>query len=378
MTIFYYIVAGSSESAAMRVVVIGGGIMGCATAYYLTQLGPSSLEVTLVEGHVVAGQASGKAGGFLAKDWCRGHLGHLAKKSFQLHAELASEFGAEAVGYRALDTVMAEVNESRSGRTNSSSSNVPKWMDCDVTSSSVGGTKETTAQVHPKLLTETLLQKAVDKGARVVMAWAQSVELDDEDKVRGVVLDNGESLPADVAVVAMGPWSHKANDWFPKARLPDIRGRRAHSVVLSADLTADAAFVSLSGGDDPELYPRPDGTVYVCGRGDAEDLPQRPDQVECDLDSCAYLSDVAAKVSSSLSGAAVLSRQACYLPSASTDGIPLIGAIPRYDGAFIAVGHTCWGILNGPATGKALAELILDGTSGCVDLTAFDPKRFAR
>ena len=32
-------------------------------------------------------------------------------------------------------------------------------------------------------------------------------------------------------------------------------------------------------------------------------------------------------------------------------------------------GHSCWGILNGPATGKALAEMIATGASQCVDLT---------
>ena len=36
-------------------------------------------------------------------------------------------------------------------------------------------------------------------------------------------------------------------------------------------------------------------------------------------------------------------------------------------------GHSCWGILNGPATGKALAEMIATGASQCVDLTPYDP-----
>lgn len=39
-------------------------------------------------------------------------------------------------------------------------------------------------------------------------------------------------------------------------------------------------------------------------------------------------------------------------------------------------GHTCWGILNGPATGEALAQLIVEGKPKYVDLKAFDPARF--
>ncbi len=41
-------------------------------------------------------------------------------------------------------------------------------------------------------------------------------------------------------------------------------------------------------------------------------------------------------------------------------------------------GHSCWGILNGPATGKALAEMICTGASECVDLSPYDPARLIR
>ena len=34
-----------------------------------------------------------------------------------------------------------------------------------------------------------------------------------------------------------------------------------------------------------------------------------------------------------------------------------------------------WGILNAPATGEALAELIADGVARSTDLTPFDPMR---
>ncbi len=38
-------------------------------------------------------------------------------------------------------------------------------------------------------------------------------------------------------------------------------------------------------------------------------------------------------------------------------------------------GHNVWGILNAPATGEALAELVADGTARSVDLAPFDPAR---
>ena len=67
--------------------------------------------------------------------------------------------------------------------------------------------------------------------------------------------------------------------------------------------------------------------------------------------------------------------QACYLPLPPKDA-PVIGKIPYYKGRlYIAAGHYCWGILNGPATGKGLAELIIKGQSS-IDLSPFDPVNF--
>ena len=87
----------------MHVVVCGGGVIGAATAFYLTELGA---EVTLVERCELAAAASGKAGGFLARDWCDGNaMGPLARASFDLHAELAERLDAD-YGYRRVDTLM--------------------------------------------------------------------------------------------------------------------------------------------------------------------------------------------------------------------------------------------------------------------------------
>ena len=120
------------------------------------------------------------------------------------------------------------------------------------------------------------------------------------------------------------------------------------------------------------MYPRPDGTVYVCGEGDDDALPDDPKDVEFLADKCKKLKDNLETMCPSTKGSEVLKEQACYLPCTS-NGAPIIGAIPGYEGAYIATGHTCWGILNGPATGKAMAELIWKGKAECVDLALFQP-----
>ena len=51
-----------------RILVVGGGIVGCSTAYFLAKAGYTNLAVYEAVG--VAHAASGRAGGFLAADWC--------------------------------------------------------------------------------------------------------------------------------------------------------------------------------------------------------------------------------------------------------------------------------------------------------------------
>jgi glycine/D-amino acid oxidase-like deaminating enzyme len=47
----------------------------------------------------------------------------------------------------------------------------------------------------------------------------------------------------------------------------------------------------------------------------------------------------------------IVARQACFRPI-TQDGLPFIGKGPEIEGAYVATGHSVWGILNAPATGK--------------------------
>jgi glycine/D-amino acid oxidase-like deaminating enzyme len=82
-------------------VICGGGAIGAAIAYFLSLRGARPI---VIERYEVAGAASGKSGGFLALDWCRGSsLDRLARRSFELHAQLSSGLG-DPWGYRRLTT----------------------------------------------------------------------------------------------------------------------------------------------------------------------------------------------------------------------------------------------------------------------------------
>ena len=155
--------------------------------------------------------------------------------------------------------------------------------------------------------------------------------------------------------------------------------------MCSSDLTlaapevpAHALFVDYRTADgralEPEIFPRPDGEVYICGMADPAPLPDSPEAVEVDDTACAVLARAAGRVSTALAEAQILKRQACYRP-VTDDGLPLIGRVPGVAGAYVGTGHGPWVMLNAPATGLALAELITQGVASTVDLRPFDPAR---
>ena len=124
----------------------------------------------------------------------------------------------------------------------------------------------------------------------------------------------------------------------------------------------------------PELFPRADGTTWVCAISTTGPVPIDPADVTPDEGAHARLEALCRNISPVLAAAPIKARQACFRP-VTEDGLPLIGAVPGMDGAYVATGHSVWGMLNAPATGEATSELILDGAAQRVDLAPFAPRR---
>ncbi len=358
----------------MQVVICGGGVIGAATAYFLTGLG---VEVTLVERCSIAAAASGKAGGFLARDWCDGNaMGPLARASFDLHAELADRLDAD-YGYRRVDTLMVAGADEGSVAGHARHP-APAWLDGNCAVHGRIGTPETTAQVEPAAFTRALVDAACrGGGARVRIGAVEGLaESGAQRSVGGVVVD-GEVVPADAVVLAMGPWTALARAWLP---LPPIGGLKGFSITLRPDFEVPAEMLfceyRTASGEilSPEIYPRPDGEVWVCGMSDDQPVPVDPADIGVDDARCDELRRIAGTLATGLADAEITRRQACYRPICA-DAMPLLGAAPGRDGVFVATGHNCWGILNAPASGKAMAELIATGEARCVDLSPFDPAR---
>ena len=198
----------------------------------------------------------------------------------------------------------------------------------------------------------------------------------DGETVQGVEIDDG-IIEADAVVVAMGPWSLLAAVWM---ELPAVFATRSPSLVYDTgtDISADALFLDYhaDGGDavTVEVFPRPDGSTHVTALSDQVPLPLDPAAVAPEQTAIDRLQAICERLSPVFRPERIIARQACFRPL-TEDGLPLIGKVPGREGVYVATGHNVWGILNAPATGEALAELIADGVARSTDLAPFDPAR---
>ncbi|OAA36267.1 oxidoreductase [Metarhizium rileyi] len=418
-----------------NIVIVGGGIMGCTTAYYLTRhpkFNPAVHTITLLEaGPSLAGGASGKAGGLLAL-WA--YPACIVPLSYKLHAELAAEHnGAQKWGYRKLQCgsfeavvskkKLAERQHVKNGDKDGDAAwqKLPKqdeaardlleegilpetldWVDKDLITSwaEMGGPGTTeTSQVHPSHFTTALGELAQQAGVEIrTDAKVTKIATSKTAVERIEYLDRRSGEIREVkdvtdTVVTAGPWT---GILLPRSK---VEGLRAHSVVYKADVSPFAVFTDVQLPNDfvpehrarlgqqrmhknrvdPEIYARPFGEAYACGEGDTTTpLPDTVDLVECDESRCDDIIAYISTFSQVLAAAPVKAKQSCYLPRHMRFGQesgPLIGqtTIP---GLWVAAGHTCWGIQNGPATGKLMSEYLFDGAATSAHVEKLDPRKF--
>ncbi|WGD54621.1 FAD-dependent oxidoreductase [Bradyrhizobium sp. CB1650] len=353
----------------MRVVICGGGVIGACTAYFLRRRG---IDVTVVERTEVAAAASGKAGGFLALDWCAGTpLDALARRSFALHARLPDEI-ADDWGYRRMSAYSGFIAPNADARRDAPAA--LDWVSNGVTIAHRLGTTETTGIVHPRKFTSAMMNAALAQGAELRAGRITGIVRDADGTARGVEID-GRTLEADAVVVAMGPWSLLAAQWMS---LPAVYGQRSPSIVYDTgtDVPADALFLEYDengGAVSIEVFPRADGSTHITAFSDVAPLPLDPAAVTPDRDAIDRLQAISERLSGAFRADRIIARQACFRP-VTQDGLPLIGKVSGSEGLYVATGHNVWGILNAPATGEAMAQLIADGAAD-IDLAPFDPAR---
>lgn len=266
--------ASNSNQAASHIVIVGGGIIGCTTAYYLTKAkigaatGDVPVKVTLIEAsrHGVAQGASGKAGGLVAR-WA--YPKELVNISYPEHEKLAREHnGKDRWGWRYVGCGTWEGRGDVGGSSEESLGFVEGQRNLEKELGLPGGTKPRaadrlqkglpddldwidehltdayspmakdgdTAQVHPYLFTTSMFELAKEAGLEHIQGKVTRV-LKENGRVSGVEyheVNNSTSsgemkstiISATHVLVAAGAWSSKIIEGLP------ITATRAHSVTI--------------------------------------------------------------------------------------------------------------------------------------------------
>jgi sarcosine oxidase subunit beta len=391
------------------VLVIGGGIIGTASAFELASRGAS---VTLLERDELAAGASGRNLGYLdtSKDPV---LAPLARRSLERYLELTQDpptpvfLDREPIGTLAVTVDDDEVDDLREWAASAEAIGVA------VARLDTRGARELEPElsadireayllheghrVDPTALTLCFAALARAAGATIEHHRSARRLVERGERIAGAVTDDG-IVEADAVVLAAGPWSASivrplgialpiasARGWLVHAvpERPLIRRwiqSGARRLLRGEDAPVAAAepgalSVSVAAFADgrehrdvsPMIQPAPDGSV-VTGTSREPSFATE----SFDLEIPRIVARQAARLVPALREARIAATWSGVRP-VSPDERPLIG--PLREGLFAATGHGSEGVILGAASAELVAQLVL-GEAPWLDPALFDPARF--
>lgn len=372
------------------VAIVGGGIVGTATATFLAQAG---VRVTLYERSAIAAGASGRNSGVIQQP-------HDPVLAALYHESLGAYRALDAASDGALALDSEPVGLLHVGRDIGVVEAIADaWRIADPLTRPAVLVDEDLRRLEPALAPD-LVACRVDIGypvapAAATFAFAAAAEragatIRIGEAVRPAIRDGaavgvevgGVVHPAGVVVIAAGPWAPALVDpdgeWQP---IRPIWGVVAQVALAGAPRhVMEEAGIDIEpdgGGDDIAGSNAEDGIEFsLVTAGGATSLGStflvaepRPE------DLIVAIRARGSRFVPGLASAPLVSVRSCARP-VSLDGRPLVGAIPWLDRLFVAAGNGPWGISTGPATARMIVDLVL-GNDAPVPAT-LAPERFGR
>ena len=365
-----------------EVVIVGGGIVGCAIAFALAKRG---VRATIIEKDTVGSGASGLAAGLLnpldGRD-TSGPLEALSIRSFQMHANLVEEVRSEAgvdAQFRtgsylwvAFDDVEVEgvrwVLQSAQGREGFPSRGLdrqevmslePRVSPLVVEGMSMGGL----GQVESNLYTLGLARAAESHGATIRQGAVHGLK-GFKGRVTGVMLE-GEEVACENVVLAIGPWTGEIERSLG-VPMP-VEPLKGQILRLESKEPPLAHVLYRAGGG--YVASKPDGLIWA---GTTEERVGFDDSPTAEARASIMKRTV--EIVPDLSKAAMVLQTACLRP-ASQDGLPILGDVLGWEGVYVATGAGRKGILLAPAMAQAIADLVTTGHTE-LPIAPLSPGRF--
>jgi glycine cleavage system aminomethyltransferase T/glycine/D-amino acid oxidase-like deaminating enzyme len=377
-----------------QTVIIGGGSIGCNTAYHLTRLGMSDV-VVLEQGQLTSGTTWHAAGLIVAGLLKSEAECEIYTHGRDLYANLEKETGISTgfrqVGYLQLASNPERVHEMR---------RLAPFMcrhGIDIHEISAGEAQELfpvgdlsdvlsafyipgDGRANPVDVTMSLAKGARMGGAQIFEGVTVTGILTKNGTATGVRLATGETIGAEYVVICAGMWSRQLGA-AAGINLPLQAAEHYYLITENIEgLPRDLPVL-----EDPSTYTyyREEVGGLMLGLfepvGAAWNLDGIPDdfsfgEIEPDWDRVApHLERAYSRVPSLIDHG--VRKLFCGPESFTADLGPLVGETPELRNCFVAAGMNSLGILNGAGTGKVLAHWIVDGLPP-IDVTGINVNRF--
>lgn len=364
----------------MKVIVVGGGVIGCAAAYEMAKAGCA---VTLLERATPGAEASGAAAGILAPVGLSSGtpFEELAVESWRLFRGLADELRTQTgidIEYVTRGTIYPLFTVGDVERAAAKSIR-PLWREFGIEALDAAEVHDREPGLAGKVrgamfvpgdhwvnnqrLVVAYAAAAVGAGVWLRSGSTVSQVIVEDAHARGVVAD-GERLDADVVLLAAGAWTRALAESFG-GRLP-VEPKRGQMLAL---VQVPPLVNHCIHTDDVYLVPRPAGELLVGATVE-----------RAGFQSSVTAHGMAGLLSAALAlvpGLAVLpiSRTWCGFRPWAPDSLPILGPWPKIDGLYVATAHYRAGILLAPITGRLMTDWIVHGRPS-LDVEAFRPERF--
>jgi sarcosine oxidase subunit beta len=360
------------------VVVVGGGIVGVACAYYLARAGQ---RVTLVEKDLIASGASGRNGGHLSPT-IDGGWAPLARLALDTWPELADEIDGPTEYCRAggLYILIAHdpiepVERLAYRRERGFVAELVSAEDCrkllpGLTADIKGGVLSPRhGQVNPFLTARSLAHTAEQLGVRFLVRTEVTSVLVRNDAVEGVQTTAGR-LAAPVVVNAAGPWAAEL------ARMVGIDcpvTPRRIQILLSERLPPLTQLIWGGNG----LYARQAraGQLHFGSAGPAWSSPVQGFDRRLSPATMQHTAHLMFELMPAL-GEVRIVRSWSGTIGPTSDGVPIVQACTSPRGFVLATGFGGNGFVTAPAVGKVVADLVARGGTA-VDIAGLRLERFS-
>lgn len=367
--------------------IIGGGVIGCSTAYNLAQHGAKNV-VLLERGDLCSGGTAKSCAIIRTHYSIESNLVH-AVESLKIFANFDERIGGD-VGFRRtgylilgpeahrepMEAVFRMQNEQgidTAVLTPAAAREIHPLLRYD--DAGVIGYDSFTGYADPYLTTMAYAKRARELGVDV---WTDTA-------VSGIILNgkhktvhtNQGDFAAPTVIMAVGPWTNRLGRMIGVDFPFEVSRHKVITLKIAEPYRPDWPIVK--DLTIPEkIYFRPEtGGVVLLGTGDHGDPIEDPDTLRDVVDD-AHIEHMASIISHRMPPFAEAQVTAGWTGpyDITPDWNPIVGEVPGFENLYVAVGFSGHGFKLAPTIGESLAQTVL-GQAARVPIEMYNMRRFA-